>query len=135
MKGQFEIDLERFGEKAIRNARTIIRKIGYDIFIRIVQRTPVDTGRAKANNQIALNDLPMQSVMSFDRTGAGTISEGERNLASFDLGDTIFIYNNLVYIIRLEYGHSNQAPSGMFRLSVEEVVAHLNQSYVNRNLR
>ncbi len=36
-------------------------------------------------------------------------------------GDTIWISNNLAYIVALEKGHSRQAPHGMVALSVEEV--------------
>jgi len=121
----FSLDLARFGEEAIGNAEKIVRKIGFDMHSRIVQRMPVDTGRAKANQQISINSLPSGSVLEFDRFGNATISKGEGALSSFKLGDTIFLYNNLEYILPLEYGHSNQAPSGMFRISFEEIVQHI----------
>jgi hypothetical protein len=46
-------------------------------------------------------------------------------LAQFKLGDTVFIYNNVEYILALEFGSSKQAPAGMFRISFEEIVQHL----------
>ena len=122
----FSLDLARFGEEAIGNAEKIVRKIGFNLHARIVKRTPVDTGRAKANQQISINSLPSGSVLEFDRLGNATISKGERALSSFNLGDTIFLYNNLEYIVPLEYGHSQkQAPSGMFRISFEEIVQNI----------
>jgi hypothetical protein len=121
----FSVDLAKFGQKAVDNAEKIVRKIGFDMHSRIVQRMPVDTGRAKANQQISINSLPSGFTMSVDSSGNAAISKGRASLASFKLGDTIFLYNNVEYILFLEYGHSKQAPSGMFRITFEEVVQHL----------
>jgi hypothetical protein len=121
----FSMDLAKFGQKAVDNSEKIVRKIGFDMHSRIVQRMPKDTGRATANQQISLNSLPEESVLEFDKSGNATISKGGAALARFKLGDTIFLYNNVEYIVPLEYGNSKQAPSGMFRITFEEVVQHL----------
>jgi hypothetical protein len=121
----FSIDLAKFGQKAVDNAEKIVRKIGFDMHSRIVQRMPKDTGRATANQQISINSLPSGSVLEFDKSGNATISNGGAALARFKLGDTIFLYNNVEYILSLECGHSKQAPAGMFRITFEEVVQHL----------
>jgi hypothetical protein len=121
----FSVDLAKFGQKAVDNGEKIVRKIAFDMHSRIVQRMPADTGRAKANQQISINSLPSGSVMEFDKKGNATISKGNKALASFNLGDTIFLYNNVEYILPLEYGHSKRAPQGMFRITFEEIVQHL----------
>lgn len=122
----FSVDLAKFGQKAVNNSEKIVREVAFAMHSRIVQRMPVDTGRAKANQQISINSLPSGSVMDFDKKGNATIKKGKATLAAFNLGDTIFLYNNVEYIIPLEYGHSQkQAPAGMFRISFEEIVQHL----------
>ena len=121
----FEIDLAKFGKKAVNNASQFVRKVGFDMHSRIVQRMPKDTGRATANQQININSLPSGSVLEFDKDGNSTISKGEQVLATFNLGDTIFLYNNVEYIVPLEYGSSRQAPEGMFRISFQDVVNNL----------
>lgn len=122
----FSLDLAKFGQKAIDNAEKIVCKIAFDIHSRIVKRMPVDTGRAKANQQISINTLPTDSILSIDKEGTVTIASGNQELAHFKLGDTVFLYNNVEYIIPLEFGHSElQAPNGMFRISFEEIVQHL----------
>ncbi len=121
----FTLDLGKFGQRAIDNGEKIVRKIGFDMHSRIVMRMPRDTGRATANQQISINTLSSGSILEFDKSGNSTISKGGTTLARFKLGDTIFLYNNVEYIIPLEYGHSKQAPSGMFRISFEEIVQHL----------
>ena len=110
----FELDLARFGQKALGNAEKVVRKISLDMHSRIVERTPVDTGRAKAGTHISINTQP-----------AGENGPGESGINPFKLGDTVIIYNNVEYIVPLEYGHSKQAPQGMFRISFNEVVMHL----------
>ena len=121
----FSVDLAKFGQKAVDNAEKVVRKIGFDMHSRIVQRMPVDTGRAKANQQISINSLPSGSVLEFDKSGNAAISKSGAVLTNFKLGDTIFLYNNVEYIIPLEFGHSKQAPAGMFRISFDEIVQHL----------
>jgi hypothetical protein len=121
----FSVDLAKFGQKAVNNSEKIVRKIGFDMHSRIVQRMPKDTGRATANQQISINSLPSGSILEFDKAGNATISKGSAALATFKLGDTIFLYNNVEYILALEFGSSKQAPQGMFRISFEEIVQHL----------
>jgi len=122
----FSLDLAKFGQKAIDNGKKIVRKIAFDMHSSIVMRMPRDTGRATANQQISLNNLPSGSVMDFDKSGNATIRKGDAALAKFKLGDAIFLYNNVEYIIPLEFHqHSKQAPNGMFRISFEEVVQYL----------
>lgn len=122
----FSVDLAKFGQKAIDNSEKIVRKIVFDMHSRIVKRMPVDTGRARANTQISINSLPSNSTLKVDKSGNATIAFGNRELSQFKLGDTVFIYNNVEYIIPLEFHqHSKQAPNGMFRISFEEIVQHL----------
>jgi hypothetical protein len=126
----FSLDLARFGQRAIDNADKIARKIAFDIHSRIVRRMPVDTGRARANTQISLNHLPSGATLEIDQSGNRTIRGGNAVLRNFELGDTIFIYNNVEYILALEFGSSLQAPQGMFRISFNEIAQHLGVSLV-----
>jgi hypothetical protein len=126
----FSLDLAKFGQKAVDNADKIVRKIGFDMLSRIVKRMPVDTGRARANTQISINNLPSDATLETDKSGNGAIRSAGVVLKNFKLGDTIFIYNNVEYILNLEYGSSKQAPQGMFRISFNEIAQHLGASLV-----
>lgn len=121
----FSVDLAKFGQKAIDNSEKIVRKIALDMHSRIVKRMPVDTGRARANTQISLHSLPTDASMEVDKSGNATIRSAGTALRDFQLGDTVFIYNNVEYILFLEFGSSKQAPQGMFRITFEEIVQHL----------
>jgi hypothetical protein len=46
--GQFVVQINAFNDKALKNVDKVVRKIVFEIFSRIVKRTPVDTGRARA---------------------------------------------------------------------------------------
>lgn len=124
--GSFTLDLERFGAKTKETMRLVVSKIALDLLSRIVVRSPVDTGRFRANNQIDINSISGGAVLEFEARGDGgvTVNRGSEKLGSYKLGDTIFIYNNVEYAIPLEYGHSKQAPTGVYRISVEELIAH-----------
>ena len=121
----FSVDLAKFGQKAVDNAEKIVRKIAFDMHSRIVMRMPVDTGRAKANTQISINNLPSGSTLDTDKNGRASISAGGRTMKQFELGDVIFIYNNVEYIVRLNEGHSQQAPKRFVERAVDKVARGL----------
>ena len=123
----FELDLAKFGQKALGNAEKTIRVFALKMHQRIVERTPVDTGRAKANNMVSIHNNPGATTEEKDSTPLNqhdprTLARAMSDSSSFKLGDTIIIYNNVEYIVPLEYGYSNQAPAGMFRTSFNEAV-------------
>lgn len=126
--GQFTVDLTRFRLKTEEQIRQVVVKIAMDLFSLVVTRAPVDTGRFRANNQISLNELPGDAVLEFDKDGGATISRGADKVAAYKLGDTIFLYNNVAYAWALEYGHSGQAPQGVYRISLKEIVDHINSA-------
>ena len=119
----FALDLSKFGAKAIGNAEHVARKIGLDMHSGIVEEMPYDTGRARANTGIAIGGNPGTSTMETDKTGAATKARAESSIQAFKLGDSITIYNNVEYIMPLEYGHSQQAPAGMFRVTFNRVAS------------
>lgn len=99
----------------------IIRKTVFDLYSRIVQRTPVDTGRAKANWSVSV------------APGSETYPDSSRKLKPADIewqeyDNVIYIYNNLEYIAALESGHSRQAPVGMVAVSLIDFNDFLRQN-------
>lgn len=116
----FALDLQKFAEKAEGNAQTVVRKISIDLFSKTVLRTPVDTGRARANWNCSIG-APSFTVSQKTDKGATTTQAGIRStLGNWKQGD-IYLMNSLPYIRRLEYdGWSKQAPAGMVRISVAE---------------
>ena len=122
--GSFSIDISKFVKKAPDKVNEMVRKIVFDIYRNVVMRTPVDTGRARANWQIDIDRMPTEIL---DKT-AQSLQEAIRlsdaaNIITSKIknNSVIYIINNVEYIIPLEHGHSKeQAPYGMVKLTVEE---------------
>jgi hypothetical protein len=122
-------------------ARTLQRKVALEGLLRLVEKTPVDTGRARANWQVGINSEPVAPLYPADQPFPGSGVAGKRPLShvppvsqcgqeTFDAGAavienmplcTCFITNNVEYIEELEHGHSLQAPTGMLALTVAEL--------------
>lgn len=110
-----------------REYETFIKKLGFDLLLRIVQKTPVDTGRARGNWRVSINSMPERPIEREDKGGHKVINEEGRKItgAEFEIGDVIYISNSLPYAEPLENGHSGQAPQGMVQLSIDEVESRL----------
>jgi hypothetical protein len=91
VKQAFTADIAGFISKAQDRFDTVFRKTALEVEKRVVIRTPVDTGRARA--------------------GWGLAMQGKF---------TAVLANNVPYIVKLEYGHSKQAPAGMVRPTLAE---------------
>ncbi|MCK4778406.1 MAG: hypothetical protein KAS39_08485, partial [Actinomycetia bacterium] len=85
----FSNSLQELARFCTVNVEAIITKTLIDLFGRIVERTPVDTGRAKANWFMG----PSPEVEEFNEDNAGEYEY------KFEDGTTVWIFNNLVYII------------------------------------
>lgn len=121
---QFELDLRRFTEKLLpEQIERAVRLIGTAVLLGVVEKTPVDTGRARANWQVELNAVNAATTEDTDPGGGQALAAGLSALAQFRPGDTVYISNHLVYIVPLENGHSQQAPQGMVALTIAEVQA------------
>ncbi|QBQ80859.1 hypothetical protein MM01_00024 [Escherichia phage vB_EcoS_MM01] len=82
----------------------------------IVDLSPVDTGRFKANWQVTANAPAAQSLNDYDQLGGETksaLARQARAVARSKATKVIYITNRLDYAAELEYGASNQAPSGV----------------------
>jgi len=115
----FSSALRKLGKFCTENYEAIVTKTVIDLFASIAELTPVDTGRAKANWALAMN------LNSADYADVLTADNFEYRIKD---GTTIWIYNNLVYIVPLEEGHSKQAPRGMVAISLRRFSRFLNKA-------
>ncbi len=121
---QFGERMKQLGKRVADNSDRLVRKCALAIDATVVLATPVDTGRARANWQVSLND-PKNSTRDPFSTGAGGSTGGQNARAAMAEAQVVidgytyerspvglFITNNLPYIGRLNNGHSAQAPAG-----------------------
>lgn len=124
----FAFDLRRFAEKAGANAEQVVRKTTAELAKKVVEKTPVDTGRARANWQFGDGAMISGTLDETDKTGDPTKDRLEEEILRSRVGGVTYIQNNLPYALRLEYGWSKQAPSGMVRTSMAEVDQELRKA-------
>ena len=136
--GSFEDDLRKFEAKTTRKLTQVGRKVALELFRRVIYKTPVDTGRARANWQVTIGAQASGTIAIDDTNGGATMSKATAASAGFRAGDTIYLTNNLPYIRKLEEGgypdgpktvggFSRQAPAGMVALTVQEFAQVVNQ--------
>lgn len=130
--GTFSTDIFRQIKGIHEKMNVVPRKIGLMLFTNIQQRTPVDQGTLRKSWTVSLNGYPSNYNGSNQ-----AISQAKYN-------DLIVIATNQPYAPVVEYGlypnppkkptgktkggYSVQAPTGMVRISVQEM-----KSYLARN--
>lgn len=119
----FNRQLQDFEDRVAENSLKLQQRVALDLLTRIVLKTPVDTGRARGNWQVELNGSGSGTTETVDPAGQATIANGFAAIGAAKPFGKITIYNNVQYIRRLEDGSSRQAPQGMVKLSVEEVLS------------
>jgi len=121
---QFSIDLTRWGNSLEKEqALKFIRKIALDLLKKITVKSPVKTGRFKANWMTGIGGADETTTES---TVDDAVMRGSIILSGYRDLKQIHISNNLPYAAALEHGHSMQAPLGVAEISVEEIEAHFN---------
>jgi hypothetical protein len=125
--GSFEDQIRAWQVKTERTMTQVGRKVALELFRRVIYKTPVDTGRARANWQVTIGTPAAGTIEIDDTNGGATMSKATAASAGFKAGDTIYLTNNLPYIRRLEEGSSQQAPAGMVALTVQEFAQIVNQ--------
>lgn len=80
-------------------------------------------GHARANWQVTVGGVPIDTVDAVDAGGGATIEKGFAAIAPLQPFGVAFVTNNVAYIEELEDGHSTQAPEGMAAKTLERVRA------------
>lgn len=113
-----QINLDGMTEDVAAMADKVQRKAALNLFGELIQTTPIDTGRARAGwSMDARNggDAPPLKSSSY-RPKSPMPPKGV---------PFIIIYNNVEYIVRLNEGHSTQAPAHFVEMAVDKVARNL----------
>lgn len=116
----FDLPLAAFAKKLEIKLEEVCQRVALDALTRIVQRTPVKTGRARSSWNLTVREASDDVPDDFDFQN-DAIQRAQGIAAQIDGKEQIFIVSNLPYIERLENGWSKQAPAGMVRLSIAEI--------------
>jgi hypothetical protein len=109
-------------DKKIANIEAATKKILIDFFSKVVLKTPVDTGHARANWQVSTGSPTDNIIEDEDKSGQQTIANIVSDILKSNLkqNDVYYLSNNLPYIGVLEDGSSNQSPNGMIKSTIPE---------------
>ena len=127
----FDSAVKRFADKALGRVRKTRSGFAETLFQAVVDGTPINTGRLRANWQAASGSAPQ------GETGLRGEDAVTREIASAasSLGDRdgeILLVNNLPYARAVEYGAGTPtgwtAPAGMVRGALAEAPALLGQA-------
>lgn len=109
-------------KKGLRRAlNTALQQTALDAVSRMIDRTPVDTGAARAHwfAQGSL-DGPFDKSKT-DKGGSATKARAKSSLKSVRIGDRVYLVNTAPYFIFLERGSSDQAPQGIIAITLAEM--------------
>lgn len=128
----FSDDVKKWVVKTSKKANVIHKKLVFELFSEIIGRSPVDTGRFRANNQIGIDGpvgFTVSEVDPSDGKAPATISNGNQTVMknsdrinNIKPGKSIYISNNVEYGPNLEGGSSKQAPHGVYLISAQNLV-------------
>ena len=120
----WSINISKLAEAYKVRTETIVRKIVLDLFVRVVKGSPVDTGRFKGAWLVGSGAMPSFVMGRTDKSPGGSINSMTQielnGVLKQPVDQPFWLANNLPYAVRLEYGYSQQAPSGMVRIAVRE---------------
>lgn len=126
--GSFSQNVEAFAKKTGLTMTTICQKVAMEAFKRVIEKSPVDTGRFRANWGVQVNSPHAGDTENLDPTPTGpgtggpTVFKSAEAVSKWNGVGSIFLCNNVIYSVPLEYGHSKiQAPAGMIRVTVSEM--------------
>ncbi len=121
----FAIDLSRAVERVKGKTELVVRKVMLETFTKVIYKSPVDTGRFRANWTIGYGSPNRTTTEATDKTGGATVGKIAAEVAAVKLdGKSIYLTNSLPYSLRLENGYSQQAPQGVVKLTLMEISSH-----------
>jgi hypothetical protein len=115
---RFSIPLGQLAEQMKEGLEQKVRAITLTAFSRVVLRSPVSTGRFRANWNVSYGSPNYSTTDSTDQ--ARGPHEAQKSL-TLPVGGLVYLSNGLPYAQRLEVGYSKQAPQGMIRLTALEI--------------
>lgn len=127
----FDLKIDDFVNRTGLKVRTVVKKLVFDVFREVLRKSPVDTGRFRANWRVSAG-APDLTTTSVAEKGTGsavglTLSDASKKVNEVFAGgatpNEVWITNNVPYAEFLERGGSSQAPSGVLRVSLDRVVA------------
>mgnify|MGYP003384490252 CR=1 FL=1 len=115
---KWTVDPSKFLNKVEKDLKKKTIELAEKIFDEVVSRTPVNTGRARACWTLTEGAPKFVSIPGGLNYSSPLDPPDRPNLSNINSFTKLFVSNGQPYIVKLEYGYSNQAPSGMVRIAL-----------------
>lgn len=120
-QGSFSASLDQWVQQTKDDLEELFQAVTIAIGTSVIKISPVDTGRFRGEWQFTIDAPASAKNGRIDPEGVQAIAEVVDGALMLQVGQTAWITNLLPYAIPLEYGHSDQAPNGMVRLTMARV--------------
>ena len=125
---ELQVDFAALAKAVNLTIEQAIRYTALRVHNGVIEKTPVDTGRARGSWGLSLDSPGTYELPegNYGPDGGAQRARGEQqNLDQLNADDPqdVYIFNNLTYIEALENGHSQQAPLGFVAVTLAEVGA------------
>ena len=117
----FKISLDKFSNEIPEKFLKVQKKIILEAMSRVIEKSPVDTGRFRANWNTAVDTPDTSTSKVTDPSGEISKQKCLQALSGMNPYDVVHISNNLDYARTLENGRSDQAPDGMVAITIAEL--------------
>lgn len=114
MKNSLDFDIKKASEMMDLSLDETTRAVALSVYRGVTLKTPVDTGRARANWNLSVSKPDLSVNKNATSIKSAHLNKGDGK-------QDIWITNNLPYIKVLENGSSKQAPKGMVAVTMNEV--------------
>jgi hypothetical protein len=125
--GKWSLDLNKWSKLQGEKLNEVRRIFAFEVFNKVILESPVDTGAFRGAWGVSIGRDEINDTGSSDKSGNDTIARNMAAAENLTGDDSIFIYNNLPYGRKIEYGtftkkpetektiggFSKQAPRGM----------------------
>lgn len=149
--GSFAADIAKYAEKTGKSIDSSVRDVVSELHGEVDRRSPVGKrelwavnidrasrgldpvpkgyagGHFRNNNQYKFGNLPSGVIAGEDPSGTNAVAVAKAGIYSSPAAGVHYIANNLPYAMALENGHSNQAPQGIYGLSMMTLVGVLHR--------
>ena len=128
---KIEFDASKVARRAKVQLDTAAREVLQDLALEVVKRTPVDTGFLRGNWQVSINVPPPSRLVDqgqaevayagsnkFPPVAPQTVARVSSEMSRFDLGDTVYFFNNARYAAVIENGNATRRPRAMVRSAI-----------------
>jgi len=119
MRGKFTADIDAFVKKAGKRLDAFLQTFTFDLYLDIVEGTPVDTGFLRSNWIPSLDSPTKANVGAAG--GQPNLTYASVAISQAKFGQSVYLSNNASYAAHVEYGTSRMRGRAMVRTALARI--------------